>query len=321
MNGSDNLILISLAVCSWVLSFLIVYIIARIAVKDKIAMRNRLKLIVNKEEKNKYIEKDKKMQKSKADKKFFDLKIFDFLSNELLLANIMMKPEEFMLIWLIVVFVPGGLVALLSRKIIPAFTLIGMGAILPPVYIKSRKHKRLISFENQLGDALVIMSNCIRSGLTFQQALENISQEMPDPISREFARVVREIKYGNSVEKALNHMAERIKSPDLLLTVSAVLIQRQVGGNLSVILDTISKTIKERTKIKNEIRVLTATGRISGTVIGLLPVAIGLILLLLNPEYIELFFTTQIGTALLIAAGVLELIGFLVVKKMVSVKY
>lgn len=99
------------------------------------------------------------------------------------------------------------------------------------------------------------------------------------------------------------------------------MIQRQVGGNLSVILDTISKTIKERTKIKNEIRVLTATGRISGTVIGLLPVAIGLILLLLNPEYIELFFTTQIGTALLIAAGVLELIGFLVVKKMVSVKY
>ena len=226
-----------------------------------------------------------------------------------------------MTLWVVLIFVPGGLAALLNSNPIPSFTLVVLGAVLPPVYIQKQKKKRMIQFENQLGDVLAIVSNCLRSGLTFQQAMENIAKEMPDPIAREFGRAVREIKYGNTVEKALHNMTVRIKSADLMLTVSAVLIQRQVGGNLSEVLDNISETIKERLKIKDEIRVLTATGRISGTVIGMLPVGIGVILLLLNPDYITLFFETSMGKMLLVLAGVLELIGFLFVKKIVTVKY
>jgi tight adherence protein B len=116
-------------------------------------------------------------------------------------------------------------------------------------------------------------------------------------------------------------MASRVGSVDLMLAVSAVNIQRQTGGNLSVILGNISTTIKERQKIKDDIRVLTATGRISGAVIGSIPVGIALILLLINPDYIMMFFDTQIGIFMLIVAAIMETIGFLVVKKMVTVKY
>lgn len=316
-NGS----LIFLALCGGLSCFLIICSVGIWISKDKIAVHKRMKKLGHGEVKEYAPSRTREKQKQKGKGGRLTIKITEIITNELITANVLMRPEEFLILWIVLIFVPGGLAALLNHNPIPAFTLIGLGAVLPPVYIQRQKRKRMISFENQLGDVLAIISNCLRSGLTFQQAMENIAKEMPDPIAREFGRAVREIKYGNTVEKALHNMTVRIKSADLLLTVSAVLIQRQVGGNLSEVLDNISETIKERLKIKDEIRVLTATGRISGTVIGMLPVGIGVILLLLNPDYITLFFETTMGKMLLVLAGVLELIGFLFVKKIVTVKY
>jgi len=232
-----------------------------------------------------------------------------------------MKPEEFFIIWILLVFIPSGLFALLREQLIGAVVLAILGLITPPLYIRKQKNKKIRAFENQLSDALVTIGNCLKSGLTFQLAMETIATEMLSPIGREFARVVREIKYGHTIDKALTSMVERMESGDLMLTVNAVLIQRQVGGNLSEILSNISDTIRDRLKVKNEIRVLTATGRMSGMVIGLLPVAIGGLLLIVNPSYITMFFYTALGRKMLIAAGILELIGFFIVKKTVTVKY
>jgi tight adherence protein B len=123
------------------------------------------------------------------------------------------------------------------------------------------------------------------------------------------------------MEKALSNMVKRVGGDDTVLMVSAINIQKQTGGNLSDILQTISETIKERQTLKKDIRVLTATGRISGMIIGMLPIGIGLMLLLINPDYIMSFFNTEIGIFMLIAAAALEIIGFLFVKKIVTVKF
>jgi tight adherence protein B len=151
--------------------------------------------------------------------------------------------------------------------------------------------------------------------------MANIAHEMPDPIAREFARTAKEIQLGNSMDTALDNMVQRVRSTDLMLTVSAVQIQRQVGGNLLEILENISVTIRERIKLKDDIRVMTASGRISSVVVGLIPVAIGGLLMLINPSYIQTFFDTPMGIGMLTAAAGMEIIGFLIIKKIVTIKY
>lgn len=319
MNGLE----ISAAVMSAsasVLMFIVAYILTFYIGAVRRNVRKRISKLTEKPPSAMYsLKKESKKRKSEE----FDskIKILDAIGNELLLANIIVKPEEYLAFWLIVIFVPASLVMLFTSEIIPSVTLMLLGIILPPVYIKNQQKKHIAKFDSQLGDTLMVICNCIRSGLTFQQALETSADQMDEPISKEFGRVIREIRYGNSLEKALNNMVKRVGSVDLMLAVSAVNIQKQTGGNLSVILENISKTIKERQKIKDDIRVMTATGRISGAVIGMLPIGIGLILLLMDPDYIKMFFQSELGMVMLVAAVIMEIIGFLFVKKIVTVKY
>ena len=123
------------------------------------------------------------------------------------------------------------------------------------------------------------------------------------------------------MEEALNSMCDRVKSADLLLVVSAVLIQRTTGGNLSEILSTISNTIRERIKVKGEINSITAQGRMSGLIIGALPIGIAAILMVVNPDYMSTFFTTTTGNIMLIVSVVMEVIGFFAIRKVVTVEY
>ncbi len=248
-------------------------------------------------------------------------KLMDTIFNELILADIMMKPEEFSLIWLVLTFVPAGLAALFQLGMMPSVTLAVIGAFLPLIYIRIKKGSRIKAFEAQLGDTLIMMCNGLRSGFSFQQAMENVANDMPAPIGMEFGRVCNEIRYGATMEEALNNMAERVKSPDLMLVVSAVLIQRTTGGNLSEILSTISNTIRERIKIKGEISSITAQGRMSGLIIGALPIGIAAILMVVNPEYMSTFFTTTAGNIMLIVSIVMEVLGFFAIRKVVSIEY
>ncbi|NLO44974.1 MAG: hypothetical protein GX107_00480 [Clostridiales bacterium] len=248
-------------------------------------------------------------------------KLMNVIFNELILADIMMRPEEFSMMWIILAFGPSSLSALFSANIISSITLAVVGMAAPIFWVKMKKKKRTKLFENQLSDALLIMCNCLRSGLSFQQSLENIANEMPSPISIEFSRVTNEIKYGATLEDSLNNMVERVRSADLMLAVSAVNIQRQTGGNLSFILDTISETIKERLRIKGEISSITAQGRMSGMIIGALPIVVSIFLFIVTPDYMTTFFTTLAGKLMIVVAVVLEIIGFFMIRKVVTVEY
>ncbi len=248
-------------------------------------------------------------------------KLMDTVFNELILADIMMKPEEFCMVWFILAFVPAGLAALFQLGLMPSATLAAVGVVLPILFIKIKKGRRIKAFEAQLGDTLIMMCNGLRSGFSFQQAMENVATDMPAPIGMEFGRVCNEIKYGATLEDALNNMADRVKSPDLMLVVSAVLIQRTTGGNLSEILTTISHTIRDRIKIKGEISSITAQGRMSGMIIGALPIVIALVLMVVNPDYMQTFFTTSAGKIMLIVSVVMEIIGFFAIRKVVTIEY
>lgn len=248
-------------------------------------------------------------------------KLMDTIFNELILADIMMKPEEFSMIWLVLTFVPAGLAALFQAGLMPSVTLAAVGAFLPIFYIKIKKGKRIKAFEAQLGDTLIMMCNGLRSGFSFQQAMENVANDMPAPIGVEFGRVCNEIRFGTTLDDALNNMVDRVKSADLMLVVSAVLIQRTTGGNLSEILSTISETIRDRIKIKGEISAITAQGRMSGMIIGALPICIAAILMVINPDYMSTFFTTTAGNIMLAVSVVMEVLGFFAIRKVVTIEY
>ncbi|HBL83483.1 MAG: hypothetical protein A2Y17_10625 [Clostridiales bacterium GWF2_38_85] len=317
MNGFVSVAyLIIVSILSVILIFLLIVILLRYIYCDKLIVEKRMTDLFSDEQQKAEIKAE--IKKKKKNRK---LKYGKSIANELQTAGLLIRPEEFITIWIILCFVPAGLIALITGNAVFSLLFGLVGIILPPWYLKKQKKKRITAFENQLGDALVVMCNCLRSGLTLNQAFETIATEMSEPLSKEFMRVCTETKYGTPIEKALNAMVDRIGSDDLMLTISAINIQRQVGGNLSEILQSISDTIKGRLKLKSEIKVLTATGRISGLVIGLLPVGLGFMIFLLNPSYMLGFIESGIGRMLLGLCVVMETIGFLVVKKIISIKY
>jgi tight adherence protein B len=180
--------------------------------------------------------------------------------------------------------------------------------------------KRLRAFENQLPDTISLWVNALRSGYSVPQAMEAISRDAPEPTTTEFKRVVQEMQIGIPMATALDHMLERIESEDLDLIVTAVNIQREVGGNLAEILDVIGYTIRERIKLKGEIRVLTAQGRITGYLISFLPIILALFLYTINPTYMgNLFENRGCGWPMLGVGLTMIGIGAALINKIVDI--
>lgn len=211
----------------------------------------------------------------------------DRIARELARADIKFKVAEY-LILIAVSILLFALVAwfLGNRHPVSALIGAGIGAMAPRTYVNSQKKKRLQKFNDQLPDMLNLMVNGLRAGYSTMQAMEAISKELPPPINDEFRRVVQEMQIGIPMETALENLLRRIPSEDLDFVVTAINVQREVGGNLSEILDNISFTIRERIRIKGEVRVLTAQVRTSGTVLSLIPFGLALILWFLNPDYL-----------------------------------
>ena len=203
--------------------------------------------------------------------------------------------------------------------IIPSILAGAVGFFFPRIMVGRRISKRLIQFENQLADTLSLWVNALRSGYSVPQAMEAIGRDSPEPTRSEFRRVVQEMQLGISVTEALNHMLERVESEDLDLVVTAVNIQREVGGNLAEILDTVADTLRERAMLRRQIKVLTAEGRLSAWVLALLPVAIGLYMAAVNPSYIGLLVTTTVGLVMLGTALILMFLGILWMRKIVNI--
>ena len=195
-----------------------------------------------------------------------------------------------------------------------------VGFYIPKFYISRRQQQRLRKFEDGLIDALTMMANALRSGSSFLQAIDLVAHELPAPISEEFSQVVAEVGVGATIDEALTNLTKRIKSYDLYLVVTAILVQRQTGGNLSEVLENIAYTIRERNRLLRQVQVLTAQQRFSSMIVGLMPLAILVILSLISPSYHRPFLEVPVGRVMLGIAAVLELLGFYVLRRVAQIE-
>jgi tight adherence protein B len=214
----------------------------------------------------------------------------DRVARELARADLKFKVAEYYALVFMSTLVLAFVGWLLQPSIVSAIIGGIVGFFAPRFYVKRQQRVRLNKFNDQLGDMLNLMVNGLRAGYSTMQAMEAVSRELPAPISDEFHRVVQEMQIGIPMEKALDNLLRRIPSDDLDFVITAINVQREVGGNLSEILDTISFTIRERVRIKGEIRVLTATVRTSATVLSMIPVFLTIALWFVSPEYLMSFF-------------------------------
>jgi tight adherence protein B len=242
------------------------------------------------------------------------------LQTDLARANLKLTVGEFLIVQVAVAAVIGMLAWLISGALFVGSIFGALGWFIPKIWLSRRQAGRLKSFNNQLGDTISLMSNSLRSGLSLVQSMEMISREAEAPISEEFQRVVREIGLGVGPQEALIHLGRRVASDDLELLVIAILVQFEIGGNLSRILDSIASTIRERVKLQGEIRTMSAQGRMAGWVLSGLPVAIGGLLMLIAPSYMGALFTPGPWLVLPVAGLIGVIMGSVVINKLVAIE-
>jgi tight adherence protein B len=206
----------------------------------------------------------------------------------------------------------GGLIQMILFGII--------GYLLPGFYVRYRVNKRLKAFNNQLGDTLTLLSNAIKAGYSFAQAIDTVAKNGVPPIADEFSRAVREMNLGGSPDEALQNITKRIASADFDLVATAYSIHRTVGGNLAEILDNIAYTIRERVRIKGEISTLTAQARASGTLITFLPLVLALFMYFVTPTYFRPMFESIYGWAMIVFGIFMIFIGNLIIRRVVAIE-
>jgi len=247
----------------------------------------------------------------------------DRIARELAQADLKLKVAEYLAL-IVITTVAGGVLAWLVGNRHPVSFLIGavVGFFAPRYYVRRQQNQRLNKFNDQLSDMLNLVVNGLRAGYSTMQAMEAVSRELPPPISDEFRRVVQEMQIGIPVETSLDNLLRRIPSDDLDFVITAINVQREVGGNLSEILETIAFTIRERVRIKGDVRVLTAQVRTSGTVLALIPIFLTVVLWFLNPEYLMSFSDAGPMCAVIVAIVVVLLIGsgYLVMMRIANIE-
>jgi len=215
----------------------------------------------------------------------------------------------------------AGYFILFSGDLIFSIVAAFVGFFVPRLYVGRTISKRLIQFETQLPDTLGLWVNALRSGYSVLQAMEAVANDAPEPTKTEFKRVVQEVQLGIDLPDALDHMLQRVESADLDLVITAVNIQREVGGNLAEILEVISMTIRERIKLKGEIRVLTSQGRITGYLISFLPIGLAMLLNAINPGYMgEMFSNRACGWPMLGGGLAMIGIGAAIIQKIIDIE-
>lgn len=214
-----------------------------------------------------------------------------------------------------------GLATLAATRLWPAAILAaGIGGMLPYVVVRRRRTKRLYAFEEMLPEAIDLLSRAIRAGHPLTAGLKMVADETREPIAEEFRRTHEENKFGLPFEDALLAMADRVSIIDVRILTTAILIQREVGGNLAEVLDNLANVIRVRFTIRRQLRVYTAQGRFSGYVLAALPIAVGGAIYSLNPPYITLLFTDPMGKLMVLMAVVFQIIGFLWIRKIVNIE-
>jgi tight adherence protein B len=255
------------------------------------------------------------------------------LARDIARADLKLKPSEFLAIWAAAILGIPFLFIVLSLGLpalrTPLALLVGafIGFMLPRFWLGRRKSGRLGAFNKQLPDTITLLANGLRAGSSFLQAVELVVRESRPPISTEFQRVIREVNLGLPFEAAMENMVRRVRSEDLELMATAINIQHTVGGNLAEILDSIAFTIRERIRIKGEIRTLTAQQRLSGYVVGFLPIGLAGFLFVAAPQFMQPMFDKPpealglpLGVVILAFGGFMMFIGFMLIRKIVDIE-
>lgn len=251
-------------------------------------------------------------------------KFGDRIASNLAQADIKLRPAEYVSAMVIASFLLGFFAwAIGGQEVISALIGAVLGSMAPRIYMRKQQTKRLVTFGNQLPDMLNLVVNGLKAGYSTIQALDSVSKELPAPLSVEFGRVVKEMQLGIGIEDALNNLHRRIPSDDLDLIITAINVQREVGGNLAEILDTISYTIRERIKIKGEIKVLVSQVIYSGRFLAMLPLILMGLLWFANRDYLLTFFLPRnliCGGGMLGIAGVMVGMGYLAMNKLADIE-
>lgn len=229
------------------------------------------------------------------------------------------KPSEFLALTAVAAVVGLLLGIALSKTLVFGIIAAILGAFGLQIALNFKIHQRLNRLQDQLPDILAILASSLRAGHSFMQALDTVAQEMDGAGGEEFGRVVTEIRLGRAVDEALNDMAERVDSEDFRWAILAVNVQRNVGGNLAEILDTVADTIRERETVRRQVKVLSAEGRISMLILGSLPFLLALYMFTVNRDYLSLLFTTRIGIVMVVAASALMSLGLLWMRRIVRI--
>lgn len=246
------------------------------------------------------------------------------LARDLARADLKITVGEFRVMRLTLASVGAllGFAVPVGGRVLLAVVLLASGYFFPLMWISRRKRARQQLFDSQLADTITLMSGALRSGYSLLQAMELVAREGTPPVSIEFDRVVREVGLGLSPEEALANLVDRMQSEDLELFVTAINVQREVGGNLVEVMETIANTIRERVKLQGTVRVLTSQQQFSGYIIALLPVGLALMLGIINPTYMLGVFSSTIfcGWTMLGCSTIMLGTGFLIIKQIVNIQ-
>jgi tight adherence protein B len=231
-------------------------------------------------------------------------------------AGIPLRVGEYMTLRVAVAFVLLFMTFLLTRNWLIAFPAVPIGYFLPRWYVSRRRRQRQARINGQLEEMLTLVANSLRSGYGLLQSFEYASRQIAPPLAGELKRMLQEANLGAGAEAAIEALADRIASPDMEMVVTAIAIQRTVGGNLAQTLENVAYTMRERDRIRGEIKTLTAQQRMTGIIIGALPVFVGVIMFAMNPDYMMPLFTETAGKILLLVAVAMEAAGVFLIRSM-----
>ena len=235
-------------------------------------------------------------------------------------ADVKMKAGKFLLLTVCACVTSGVLLLLLSNSLLFAGVAAALGIFLPYGYVSYRRSSRFAKFEELFPEAIDTLARAVRAGHAFPTALELLATEMSEPVAGEFRKLFEEQKFGLPLRDALLNLAERMPIVDVKFFATAVMLQRETGGNLAEILDGLSYVIRERFKILRQVRVYTAQGRLTMILLMALPPIIVLVMMFMNPGFMSPLFTDPIGHALIAAGIVLQTIGYLLIRKIIRIQ-
>lgn len=314
------LISIFITVLSAVYGIYLIFFEHRHSVKERLSQTRQADVAASNEDVQ--VEKGNKLSVwlNKFNKDMEKSKYYLNVQSKLLQAYIKMRPFEFVEISLVAGLITGVLLHLITGNLLFLFIGFFVGYKIPEVILEIIRKKRVRKLNSQLPQALGLLANGLRAGYSFPQAMAVITKEMEAPIADEFGKVLRENAYGKPMEGALVDFSKRTDDEDLDMFITTLLIQMNVGGDLAEILDTISETIRERVKLRGEIRTLTAQNRMSAWVVGIMPFALALLTYKASPDQAFAFITNPIGMMMAIAAAILMVIGVFALIKIVNIK-